>query len=152
LRRMARGTRVAQPTAAWRVPARARRPVRPPPGRASGAWRWQRGAADRSPRSDWASCAARQRIHRPGTATPPPAEGVRLQWDEVPEAVRRAFEDWAGSPVVSAVSQPSGFSPGVAARVRLADGRGVFVKAIGPKPNPDSPTFHRMEARIASAL
>ena len=86
------------------------------------------------------------------SVTPPPAEGVRLQWEEVPEAARRAFEDWAGSSVVAAVSQPSGFSPGVAARLRLADGRGVFVKAIGPKPNPDSPTFHRMEARIAAAL
>ena len=40
----------------------------------------------------------------------------------------------------------------MAARVRLSDGRGVFVKAIGPKSNPDSPTFHRIEARIASAL
>jgi aminoglycoside phosphotransferase (APT) family kinase protein len=86
------------------------------------------------------------------TATPPPAEGVRLQWAEVPEAARRAFEDWAGSRVVAAVSQPSGFSPGVAARVRLSDGRGLFVKAIGPKPNPESPAFHRMEARIASVL
>jgi hypothetical protein len=86
------------------------------------------------------------------TVTPPPAEGIRLQWDEVPEAARRAFEDWAGSSVVAAVSQPSGFSPGVAARVRLADGRRVFVKAIGPKPNPDAPAFHRVEARIASAL
>jgi aminoglycoside phosphotransferase (APT) family kinase protein len=86
------------------------------------------------------------------TVTPPPAEGVRLQWDEVPEVARRAFADWAGSPVVAVLSQPSGFSPGVAARVRLSDGRGMFVKAIGPKPNPDSPAFHRMEARIVSAL
>jgi hypothetical protein len=70
----------------------------------------------------------------------------------VPEAARHAFEDWAGSSVVAAVSQPTGFSPGVAARVRLSDGRGVFVKAVGPRPNPDSPTFHRKEARIASAL
>lgn len=86
------------------------------------------------------------------TVTPPPAEGVRLQWDDVPAAARCAFEDWAGSSVVVAISQPSGFSPGVAARVRLSDGRGMFVKAIGPKPNPDSPTFHRLEARIVSAL
>jgi len=40
----------------------------------------------------------------------------------------------------------------VAARLRLANGRRLFVKAIGPKPNPDSPTFHRLEARIVSAL
>ena len=86
------------------------------------------------------------------TVTPPPAEGVRLEWNEMPEAARRAFEDWAGPHVVTAVSQPSGFSPGVAARLRLSDGRGMFLKAIGPKPNPHSPTFHRMEARIAAAL
>jgi Ser/Thr protein kinase RdoA (MazF antagonist) len=28
----------------------------------------------------------------------------------------------------------------------------VFVKAIGPEPNPDSPEFHRREARVAAAL
>jgi aminoglycoside phosphotransferase (APT) family kinase protein len=83
---------------------------------------------------------------------PPPAEGVRLEWGEVPAAVRSAFEAWAGAPVLAAHSQPSGFSPGVAARLVLADQRRVFVKAIGPKPNADSPSFHRREARIVAAL
>jgi aminoglycoside phosphotransferase (APT) family kinase protein len=83
---------------------------------------------------------------------PPPAQGVRLQWQVVPERVRLAFEGWAGSRVVSATSQPSGFSPGVAARLRLADGRGVFVKAVGPTPNAEAPAIHRREARIVSAL
>jgi aminoglycoside phosphotransferase (APT) family kinase protein len=32
------------------------------------------------------------------------------------------------------------------------DGQRVFVKAIGPTPNPDSPAIHRREARIVSAL
>jgi aminoglycoside phosphotransferase (APT) family kinase protein len=70
----------------------------------------------------------------------------------VPEPVRLAFERWTGARVVSARSQPGGFSPGVAARLRLDNGERVFVKAIGPKPNPDSPAFHRKEARVASAL
>ena len=83
---------------------------------------------------------------------PPPAQGMRLDWLAVPERVRLAFERWAGSPVVRATSQPSGFSPGVAARLRLADGRGVFVKAVGPTPNAEAPAIHRREARIVSAL
>ena len=66
--------------------------------------------------------------------------------------VQHAFESWAGSPVVAATTQPSGFSPGVAARLRLADGQRFFVKAIGSEPNPDSPIFHRREARIVAAL
>src|SRR5918999_3793707 len=39
-----------------------------------------------------------------------------------------------------------------AARLRLADGRRAFVKAVGPEPNPDSPGMHRGEARIMAAL
>src|SRR5258708_26974596 len=83
---------------------------------------------------------------------PPPAEGVRLDWLAVPERVRSAMEQWAGSTVVSAISQRTGFSPGVAARLRLADGRRLFVKAVGPEPNPYSPAMHRREARIVAAL
>ncbi|WP_234332008.1 phosphotransferase [Streptomyces sp. NRRL F-5650] len=50
------------------------------------------------------------------------------------------------------MTQTGGFSPGVAARVRLVDGRRVFVKAAGPEPNPDTPGLHRAEARITAAL
>jgi aminoglycoside phosphotransferase (APT) family kinase protein len=48
--------------------------------------------------------------------------------------------------------QAGGFSPGVAARVQAADGRRVFVKAVGPELNPDSPDMFRQEARIVAAL
>ena len=70
----------------------------------------------------------------------------------MPDRIRRAFEAWAGSPVASAVSQVHGFSPGVAARLKLADGRGLFVKAISAEPNADAPVFHRREARIVGSL
>jgi len=53
--------------------------------------------------------------------------------------------------VIRAVTQPGGFSPGVAARLLLTDGRRAFVKAVGDI-NPDSPDIHRAEARIAAAL
>ena len=86
------------------------------------------------------------------TNPPPPAYGTRLPWTDLPARVRGDFEAWAGSPVVSAETQAGGFSPGVAARVRLADGRGLFVKAISAAQNPDTPRMHRREASIAQAL
>jgi Ser/Thr protein kinase RdoA (MazF antagonist) len=82
----------------------------------------------------------------------PPAAGVRLQWQDLPAAVRAAVEEWLGSAVVSASTQASGFSPGVAARLRAADGRRVFVKAVGPEPNPTSPEIHRREAAVVPLL
>lgn len=57
-----------------------------------------------------------------------------------------------GGRVVEAVTQPGGFSPGLAARLRLDDGRWVFVKAVSEAANPDTPTMHRREARIVAAL
>jgi aminoglycoside phosphotransferase (APT) family kinase protein len=57
-----------------------------------------------------------------------------------------------GAQVVEAVSQAGGFSPGAAARLRLADGQRVFAKALGPAVNPDSPAIYRREARITAAL
>lgn len=70
----------------------------------------------------------------------------------MPAAVRQAVEARLGSGVVEASTQRGGFSPGVAARLRLQDGRRVFVKAVSSDPNPDSPGMHRREARIAAAL
>jgi aminoglycoside phosphotransferase (APT) family kinase protein len=83
---------------------------------------------------------------------PPPASGSRLDWSALPRRVREAVESWLGEPVATAVTQTGGFSPGVAARLRTDSARRVFVKAIGPELNPDAPTFHRREARIAAAL
>ena len=83
---------------------------------------------------------------------PPPPQGSRLHWEQAPGRLRNAFETWTGSSVVEAVTQPSGFSPGVAARLRLADGRRVFVKAVGPDINPDSAGIHRRELRIISGM
>jgi hypothetical protein len=84
--------------------------------------------------------------------TPPPAEGMRLDWEAIPPQVRAIVEHWLGSPVASAISQRTGFSPGVAARLRTADNRRVFVKAAGLEPNPGVPAIHRQEGRIAALL
>jgi Phosphotransferase enzyme family len=83
---------------------------------------------------------------------PPPAEGVRLEWQELPARVRAAVEERLGSAVVSARTQPSGFSPGVAARLQSESGHRVFIKAVGPEPNPFVPAIHRREATIVQAL
>ena len=66
--------------------------------------------------------------------------------------MRAVFERRLGARVVEAVTQPSGFSPGLAARVRLEDGRRVFLKAVSEEANPDTPDIHRREARILAAL
>lgn len=78
--------------------------------------------------------------------------GARLGLDEVPGRVRAAIEGILGAPVVAARSQPGGFSPGLAARLVLADGRRAFAKAVGVERNPDAPGFHRREIEVLSAL
>jgi aminoglycoside phosphotransferase (APT) family kinase protein len=80
------------------------------------------------------------------------SSGVRIAWLDVPGEVRSAVEVLLGAPVVEATSQVGGFSPGTADRVRTADGRRAFVKAVSPAQNPDSPGMHRREARITAAL
>lgn len=78
--------------------------------------------------------------------------GERMEWREMPQRVRREVDRWLGSPVVNAVTQPTGFSPGVAARLITSDGHRVFAKAVGAEPNPVSPTMHRREIEISAAL
>jgi aminoglycoside phosphotransferase (APT) family kinase protein len=63
-----------------------------------------------------------------------------------------AIEGVCGAPVVEAQTQPGGFSPGVAARVRCADGKRRFVKAASAETNPDTPRLHRQEARVLADL
>ncbi|MFF1380122.1 phosphotransferase family protein [Streptomyces sp. NPDC058308] len=84
--------------------------------------------------------------------TAPPATGVRTSWWELPAHVRAGLEGELGAAVAEAVTQRGGFSPGVAARVRLADGRRAFVKAVSAEANPGSPRLHRAEARNSAAL
>lgn len=82
----------------------------------------------------------------------PPAEGVRVHWEQLPPAVRRAIEERVGGRVVEAITQPGGFSPGLAARLVTGDGRRSFVKAVSELANPDTPHMHRREAEVVAAL
>jgi aminoglycoside phosphotransferase (APT) family kinase protein len=78
--------------------------------------------------------------------------GVRIGWVDLPEHVRAGIEKIIGGPVIETVSQPGGFSPGTADRVRTSDGHRAFVKAVHPSLNEYSPRLHRAEATIAAAL
>jgi aminoglycoside phosphotransferase (APT) family kinase protein len=82
----------------------------------------------------------------------PAAEGARVAWRDVPQPVREAIEGVCGAQVAEAQTQPGGFSPGVAARVRCADGNRWFVKAASAEINPDTPRLHRQEARVLADL
>lgn len=75
-----------------------------------------------------------------------------MDWEQLPLSVRQAIEERIGGAVVEAVTQPGGFSPGLAARVRTSDGRRCFVKAVSELANPDTPSLHRREAEVVSAL
>jgi len=58
-------------------------------------------------------------------SNPIPARGVRVHWEDLPPEIRAAFEERLGGRVVEAVTQPTGFSPGLAARLRLEDVDGL---------------------------
>lgn len=62
-------------------------------------------------------------------AVPVAGSAVRPHWSDLPVSVRTRVEQALGAEVVEARSQGSGFTPGFASRLRLADGRRVFVKA-----------------------
>ncbi len=82
----------------------------------------------------------------------PLARGDRRPFDTLPSDFREALQERLGAPVVRAISQVEGFSPGVAARLRLADGRRVFLKAVSARVNSDARVIYRMEANVARRL
>lgn len=76
------------------------------------------------------------------------AVGVRASYGSMPLEVQEWVEAELGSPVVSAVTQEGGMSPGVAARLATAGGTRAFVKAVGSGMNPDSPALYRNEIAV----
>lgn len=64
-----------------------------------------------------------------GVAIPVRATSRRPRWEHLPSEVRAAVEAAAGGSVVDSWSAGTGFTPGFASRLDLADGRSVFVKA-----------------------
>ena len=84
--------------------------------------------------------------------TAPRAAGVRAGFAQVPASVRQWVDVTLGSPVVHAQEMVGGMSPGCATRVRAADGRRVFVKAVGAELNPDTPNLFRREVAVLRAI
>ena len=76
----------------------------------------------------------------------------RPSYADLPAPVKDWVTATLGSPVVTAHSQPGGFSPGVAARVICASGRRAFVKAASAAVNADTPGMHRAEAHNTRLL
>ncbi|GAB3656985.1 hypothetical protein GCM10027589_16780 [Actinocorallia lasiicapitis] len=82
----------------------------------------------------------------------PPAQGRRIDWPDLPEWLRDELEDLLGAPVTEALTRPSGFSPGAAARLRLTNDTRAFVKAVSTQANPDAPGIYQAEIQVAAAL
>lgn len=85
-------------------------------------------------------------------ALPPAFSGQRLDWRDLPRHVRARIAELAGAQVTAEITATSGFSPGFAAVLELADGRGVFVKAVSAEQNPHSPELARQEIQVARSL
>lgn len=77
---------------------------------------------------------------------------ARIPWDKVSGTVRSSLESELGASVISAENQPGGFSPGLAARCELDDGRRVFIKAVSHDQNEHAPNMHRRERDTAAGF
>ncbi|HYJ67502.1 MAG TPA: aminoglycoside phosphotransferase family protein [Nocardioidaceae bacterium] len=82
----------------------------------------------------------------------PSAAGVHQSYDVIPNRVRAWVDKQLDAPVHTAMTQAGGMSPGCAARLRTADGRGAFVKAVGSVLNPRTPELFRHEITVLSHL
>lgn len=78
--------------------------------------------------------------------------GSRLAWSDMPRTVRARIAELAGAEVATEAPATTGFSPGYASLLELADGTEVFVKAVSPEQNPDSPNLARAEIHTLRLL
>jgi len=76
----------------------------------------------------------------------------RLRWNEVPEPTRADIEALVGGRVADAENRTGGFSPGLASRLTLRDGRRVFVKAVDGDAWPLECAAYRTEALVVRSL
>ncbi|WP_244242243.1 phosphotransferase family protein [Nocardioides seonyuensis] len=90
----------------------------------------------------------------PATVYPAPhgSTARRLEWAFLPPNLRAWFERKCGSPVVEAISQNSGFTPGFASVLVCEDGSRHFAKAASVKAQRLFADSYREEARKLAAL
>lgn len=77
---------------------------------------------------------------------------VRLEWKFLPPEIRALIVRRLGSPVISAVSQRAGFTPGFASVVTGEDGSALFVKAASGAAQAEIAASYREEARKRELL
>lgn len=83
---------------------------------------------------------------------PHEATARRLEWAFLPPNLRAYVERRCGSPVVEAISQTTGFTPGFASVLVCEDGSRHFVKAASVKAQRLFADAYREEARKLAAL
>lgn len=77
-----------------------------------------------------------------------PGNPSRMTWEALPTRVKMRIGELAGSPVIDAGTATSGFSPGFAGVLALADGSRVFVKAMSDADHPHSIWLNRREVHV----
>ena len=85
-------------------------------------------------------------------AVPHGRTALRLEWKFLPPEVRALVERQLGSPVVQAVSQTAGFTPGFASVVTGEDGSSQFVKAASRAAQAEIAASYAEEARKRQLL
>ena len=96
--------------------------------------------------------AAARRAARFGTVDYVDGTVTRLGWADLPGSLRSAAESALGAGVIADATQSGGFSPGLASRLVLADGRRVFAKAVSAARNPQSLDLYRREISVMRTL
>ena len=86
------------------------------------------------------------------TSIPHGRTARRLEWPHLPAHVRSLVESRCGSPVVTAVSQTAGFTPGFASVLTCEDGTRHFVKAASVRAQRPFAQAYREEARKLAVL
>jgi aminoglycoside phosphotransferase (APT) family kinase protein len=80
------------------------------------------------------------------------ATATRVHWGELPASLVDRIGEILGSTIVSASSQSTGFSPGLADRVVTSNGRRAFVKAVSSGFAPVSHQLYRREAEVLAMI
>ncbi|KQR51804.1 hypothetical protein ASF88_09320 [Leifsonia sp. Leaf336] len=81
-----------------------------------------------------------------------PKSNTRVPWEQVPAPVQTWVAELLGEPIVGAVSQAGGFSPGAADRLTGASGSRIFAKSVSRGLNRRSFELFRSEADVWNAL
>jgi hypothetical protein len=84
--------------------------------------------------------------------SPPGRTARRLTWPHLPPFLRADIEAKLGSPVVEAISQDGGFTPGFASVLVCEDGSRAFVKAASARAQRVFAGAYRDEARTLERL